>query len=220
MQSREAVEFRGVTYVRFPEGKSLSRQRYFYPYTNGGRGKRIPGGKGLHVAVWEAHNGPLPAGCHVHHRDGNWSNNAPENLECVTRLEHAARHKGEHTEKLRANMAKAIEAAKAWHASPEGRAWHSENGKRAWASRKPADRICEECAKPWLSMARRDNDRFCSSTCQQRWHYRHKTFFKPAICQECGKSFLRAPSPKGSTCSRRCARLVYWRQRRLREASA
>ena len=37
-------------------------------------------GKRLHRTVWEFHNGTIPKGYHVHHKDGNRSNNAIENL--------------------------------------------------------------------------------------------------------------------------------------------
>jgi hypothetical protein len=48
-----------------------------------------------HRVVWElSHNmtvGSLPSTMHVHHRDGNTSNNTLDNLECLTREEHAKR---------------------------------------------------------------------------------------------------------------------------------
>ena len=47
-----------------------------------------------HVAVWEAANGPVPAGHDVHHRDHDKLNNALGNLQLVTKLEHKRIHSG------------------------------------------------------------------------------------------------------------------------------
>ena len=45
------------------------------------------------MIVWEALNGPLPKGWVVHHRDGNSLNDAPDNLEGLSRREHASVHR-------------------------------------------------------------------------------------------------------------------------------
>lgn len=45
-----------------------------------------------HVYVWEQANGPKPAGCDIHHIDGNGKNNALENLVCLTKSEHKLLH--------------------------------------------------------------------------------------------------------------------------------
>lgn len=46
----------------------------------------------LHRAVWEAEHGPIPAGHHIHHRDGNKLNNEISNLECLSHGEHQRHH--------------------------------------------------------------------------------------------------------------------------------
>ncbi|MGN8062759.1 HNH endonuclease signature motif containing protein [Ralstonia sp. 22111] len=45
------------------------------------------------VLVWESLNGPVPKGCVVHHKDKDSMNDAPGNLECLSRAEHAREHK-------------------------------------------------------------------------------------------------------------------------------
>lgn len=49
----------------------------------------------LHREVYEKHYGPIPEGYIVHHKDGNKLNNSIDNLELMSRAEHASvHHKG------------------------------------------------------------------------------------------------------------------------------
>ena len=72
----------------------------------------------------------------------------------------------EHRAALEPALEKAREAAKAWHASPEGLAWHSENGKRAWENRALRTVQCHECGRdfetPFPTRAK-----FCHLNCRQ-----------------------------------------------------
>lgn len=43
--------------------------------------------------VWEATHGKIPRGRVIHHRDHDKLNDAPENLECLTRAEHVRAHR-------------------------------------------------------------------------------------------------------------------------------
>ena len=43
----------------------------------------------LHRDVWEHHNGPIPEGFDIHHRDHDRANNRLENLELIDKAEHA-----------------------------------------------------------------------------------------------------------------------------------
>jgi len=45
-----------------------------------------------HRAVWIEHHGEIPEGMVIHHINGNKKDNRIENLECLTRKEHAKRH--------------------------------------------------------------------------------------------------------------------------------
>lgn len=73
-------------------GKKYAREKLkdgrlgYYVCTSGNRAR-------LHVVVWEHKWGrEVPAGCVVHHLDWNKSNNAAENLICVTVEEHERIH--------------------------------------------------------------------------------------------------------------------------------
>lgn len=46
----------------------------------------------IYRRIYEHHFGPIPKGYHIHHKDGNHSNNEPENLMCVTAQEHFRIH--------------------------------------------------------------------------------------------------------------------------------
>lgn len=70
---RRAVEWGGLRYT--------VRNNGYFGCTTGDRHL-------LHRAVWTHHNGPIPAGYDVHHRDGNKQNNDPANLECLPKADH------------------------------------------------------------------------------------------------------------------------------------
>jgi hypothetical protein len=45
------------------------------------------------VVVWEGENGPVPPGKVIHHKDRDSLNDAPSNLDALTRKEHIAEHR-------------------------------------------------------------------------------------------------------------------------------
>jgi hypothetical protein len=193
-QRKESVVFEGRVYTRYPDGKSPSGRKYFYNQSTG---------RALHQAVWESVHGPIPGGHHIHHRDGDTSNNVIENLELLTPAEHNRRHGNKSPARL-AHFERIRKLASAWHASPEGLAWHSEHGKRTWADREGEPRTCENCGREYQCVTKRDTDKFCSRSCEQRWHYRNKTYFTSETCAVCGGEFLRPPSKKQRACSPAC----------------
>src|SRR4051794_22603542 len=81
------VTYNGRLYRRYPHGKQRAHRVYYVP-TGPGAG----GAETLHRQIWSDHNGPIPAGCDVHHRDEDPFNNDPGNLVCVTRVAHQAEH--------------------------------------------------------------------------------------------------------------------------------
>ena len=106
-------------------------------------------GRRLHRAVWEHHNGPIPKGYHVHHSDGDRSNNSIDNLVLLEGHDHLSEHMNApervaHSKKV---IEKARVAASVWHGSDAGREWHSEHGKDAWNKRGLQTYICTECGK-------------------------------------------------------------------------
>lgn len=141
----------------------------YYMTENWGRGTPST----LHRAIWSFHNGPIPEGFHVHHKDGDKFNNDISNLEAISRRDHLAHHAAESTwikSPENIEQLKSINhLAKEWHASPEGLEWHKQHGKKTWGNRALSEVKCQEpdCEKtfmtPWPNRAK-----YCSSACKER----------------------------------------------------
>lgn len=135
-------------------------------------------GKRLHRTVWEYYNGPVPKGCHVHHIDGDRSNNNIENLFCETASQHESYHAQTperheygkmHIERIRP---KAVE----WHKSEAGLAWHSEQGKRNYAIREVNTYTCTQCGKSFQTkhVYAKGANHFCGNNCRAKYGRAHR----------------------------------------------
>lgn len=63
----------------------------------------------MHRAVWEHHNGPIPEGWDVHHKDRDRTNNDIANLMCLPKDEHTRLHAAEAAEEVMPKEASAID---------------------------------------------------------------------------------------------------------------
>lgn len=126
-------------------------------------------GKRLHRAVWEAHNGEIPEGYHVHHVDGDRANNQLDNLVLLAGLEHTRTHAREESrrENGRRAIKMAVLAAPEWHRSEAGSAWHSAHARAYWASVEPKEYICEFCGGTFMSR-NAGGARFCGQNCKAK----------------------------------------------------
>lgn len=124
------------------------------------------GGVRLHREVWKAHNGDIPEGYDVHHKDGNRTNNQPENLELLD----GGAHNSMHSRSMPHDkaIAAAQEAAKAWHSTNAGFDFHSRLAKSNWAKRKEHEYTCSHCGKSFRTrhMYREGQNRFCNPNCR------------------------------------------------------
>ena len=160
----------------------------------------------LHCYVWEKHNGKIPSGCAIHHKDHDKGNNEVGNLECLTLSEHARLHGSEQDddarEKKRRNIVeKARPAAIAWHKSDEGREWHRKHGAEAYAKRKPVRRVCEWCGKEYETK-KLSNTRFCSGRCASAHRRSTGVDNETRRCSICDSEFVTNKYSKRKRCSK------------------
>lgn len=123
-------------------------------------------GKRLHREVWKAHNGDIPEGYDVHHKDHDRANNQIENLELMDGSEHNSMHsKATPHDKAVAAMQ---EAAKDWHSTEAGFEFHSKLSKANWAKRKELEYECSHCGKIFHTrhIYGEGQNRFCNPNCK------------------------------------------------------
>lgn len=197
---REVVVFNGRKYGRYPEHPRKTHRLY---YCAGGN-------RWLHRDTWIFHNGPIPSGMDIHHIDENPLNNDISNLEMVEHGAHRHMHLGPETvAKLRQNMAKAQNAAKAWHSSAEGREWHR---RMATGRRKRAlfERVCGPCGKVFFSKTTRGL--YCSDLCQGRKRVADRRDWETRACVMCGTEYRCEKHQPTRTCTRRCSANYRWQK--------
>jgi hypothetical protein len=163
----------------------------------------------LHRAVWEHHNGPIPAGHHVHHADHNILNNDPANLQLMAGGDHSRHHLDgrEITERqrqasggtMRRLWAEAVETTTACAAcgtqfqsrarTGTPRRFCSSKCLERWrmAAPGPIERGCDLCGARYT--AKRRNSRFCSRGCSARHSQQHPISKDPRPCEHCGEIF-------------------------------
>lgn len=138
----EVIEFQGVYYTRRPGKKYYKAWRY-----DRDTGKQWA--DALHRAVWRHHNGDIPAGRDVHHVDGNYDNNAPDNLALISRSDHA---------KLHNHFAK-------FNARPDADAVRRRAVAIGWAQAAYKQYTCLRCGADFQSRRVNLPPKFCSKRC-------------------------------------------------------
>lgn len=123
----------------------------------------------LHRAVWQSHNGPIPAGVHIHHKDGNPENNAIENLEAIDGREHVRAH-GLTAPHLKSPERMALldrirEASHESRRTAANRAKAAEKAK-AYAASLSIPIVCAGCGAP--AVVHSISARYCSRRCYER----------------------------------------------------
>ena len=163
-------------------------------------------GKRLHRAVYEYYKGKIPQGFHVHHIDGDRTNNGIENLELLQKGDHSRLHMQQPERKKDAQRAIkiAIEAAKAWHGSQAGYEWHRKHYEQC-KDKLHTKKIftCECCGKEFEAEDVGTN-KFCSKNCKAMHRRRSGVDNETRICVVCGAEFIVNKYIKTKCCSRTC----------------
>ena len=162
---REKIKFNGRWYYRYPEAKQANHRRY---YSSHAKWKSTP--RLLHRDVWEFYNGPIPDGHHVHHESGDFNDNRPGNLMCLSEAAHWVEHRDERsarssTEKHLKHLENIRESAKAWHSSPEGREWHRQHARESILGRDLPEQACLICGTMYNPIINRPG--MCSDECKK-----------------------------------------------------
>jgi len=207
----DTVEYRGITFRRYPESDNRADRCYYRPSSEHIR----EGVEALHREIWKDANGvnEVPEGHHIHHKDGDPTNNDPENLECVSPKEHADRHPelGLEPEDIR----KGIEAAKEWHRSEEGKEWHREHWEESLGKEfEETEKECDQCGEIFYDQSPHDGGRFCSNACKAKHRRESGVDDVERLCEACQQPFTANKYSKQKSCSRRCAgALISWSKR-------
>lgn len=185
------------------EGIRYRRDKKTGYYLNSARRMR------LHRAVWQSIQGIIPDGYHVHHVDGDKSNNEPGNLALLPGGEHASKHGKQrdamfHAELVRNLSVNARPKACEWHKSKEGRKWHAEHAKKMCENMNERRYTCEHCGETFFKKPLGAN-KFCSNACKSAHRRASGTDNEQRRCCVCGQLFETNKYSKTASCSRACA---------------
>ena len=170
-------------------------------------------GKRLHVAIWESCNGTVPKGYHVHHKDGDRSNNDIANLQLMISNMHLSLHARapERAEYNQRHIKDIRELAAEWHRSPEGIAWHSQHAKEMWQNKPPKEYTCTECGEGFITYnTYGDGNIFCSNKCKSAHRRSLAVDNEARECVYCKRRFVTNKYSKAKCCSRECAVKNRW----------
>lgn len=164
-------------------GKRWHRYGDWYYQSNGTKSKGRKDRDSLHRAVWRHHHGEIPEGAHVHHIDGDKTNNAIENLSLASASTHIKIHMLE-------DPPRAVSTDEL-----------SARFKRMWSRRVAVDRVCLQCGGDFKSKSLQPSD-FCSSVCLEA---ARAIRFEPVArkCDHCGKDYTATRS-SARYCSELC----------------
>lgn len=155
-----------------------------------------------HRWVYEYHYGPIEDSYHIHHIDGNKSNNDILNLKKVTEYEHFMLHLTEAKREWSRRWVEIIRPlTKEWHSSEEGRKWHVEHGIRCWANKQEVQKSCY-CGNVYKTKTY--HQAFCSNKCKSAHRRLIGLDNVQRICEKCGSTFMRSKYGKQKFCGRKC----------------
>ena len=201
----ETIEYNGIIFRRYPQSKNWADRNYFRP--NGMHIKR--GVEALHRELWKSAHGAIPDGYEVHHIDGDTSNNAMDNLECLSELDHQCNHERTKSEEYKQARLKQLDAARLksteWHATEEGKEHHKHLGVWTWRVRKLHTLVCEYCGKKYNTKDTKSTARFCSNNCKVQSRRVSGVDNEDRTCAWCSNVFRVNKYSKTRFCGGSCA---------------
>jgi hypothetical protein len=167
-------------------------------------------GRRLHRAVWEAVNGPIPDGFHVHHVDEDRSNNQSSNLQLLEASEHFQEHRAARSQRSidlwkSGKMAHVTAAAAEWHGTDAGSEWHRQHYLRTrdeLHKRRGGIKACAVCGKEFEAL--RASNEFCGRNCKAKARRLSGVDDIQRDCVICGASFTINRYSTVKCCSRAC----------------
>ena len=181
--------FNGKTYYQY-EGRYFTRHD-----------------KKMHRDVWEFYNGEIPKGHHIHHIDGDVTNNDISNLQLMEAKEHlkmeGKKRAMENPQWVKEFQSKGILKAKEWHKSEEGRKWHSEKSKKQWENPSVFFHRCIQCKLLYESFKSKGSI-FCSNNCKSAHRRSNGVDNIKRNCVVCGIEFECNKHTPQSKCKRGC----------------
>jgi hypothetical protein len=159
-----------------------------------------------HRWVWLSTYGNIPPGYHIHHKNGNKSDNNIKNLEVIESSRHASHHYTDEKKKWASKWVEQIRPmTKAWHSSEEGKEWHSFHAiKCNFGKGNPIKYICQCCSKEYESV-KRSRALFCSNACKSQWRRDQGIDDIEKECPICNIKFTSNKYAKNIYCSRECS---------------
>lgn len=159
-----------------------------------------------HVWVYKNHHGAIEKGFHIHHKDGDKSNNDISNLEKLSSFDHLSLHSSKAENRKRSSewCNNIRHLTKAWHASEEGKEWHRQHALNMGFGRISRVCQCENCSITYTCF-KLSNSRFCSNNCKSSWRRKSGVDNIMISCPKCNQNFLKNKYAKTRNCSRKCA---------------
>lgn len=170
-----------------------------------------------HRWVWTCSHGAIPKGHHIHHIDGNKSNNCISNLEILQSREHLSRHMTPERREAAAMWASKIRPlTKEWHRSLEGKEWHRMHAYRSLPTviGKIYPMSCQNCSKHFNG--KKKGQTFCSNACKSSFRRNSGVDNVNRNCENCQTSYRVNRYAKRRFCSRVCSNTLYLKVRKSR----
>jgi hypothetical protein len=165
--------------------------------------------KSLHRQMWFDKNGEIPAGYHIHHINGDSSDNRIENLEAINGSDHLKEHMANRVTnnpqwfKTLADIGRPL--TKVWHASNEGIEWHKKHAAANNFGKFDFGLVsCKVCGSEFTKKTMRAN--MCSNKCRAKDRRLSKKDHIDRVCKCCSNDFKSCKYTGSEFCSRKCSR--------------